>query len=87
MRCQHKDYLHYYQGHLACADCWRSKGLHDRYEPTTPYHDQGRIVNLLGRVWLEYCHARLTKRHAARLLALIQRAQALVMEEDLIKSG
>ncbi|MGB9886770.1 MAG: hypothetical protein ACPLRW_07230 [Moorellales bacterium] len=84
MRCQHKDCVHYYQGHLACAHCWRGQGLQDRYEPTTPYYEQGRLCNLLGKVWEEYCLSRLSKRHATRVLAYVQAVQALIMQESLV---
>lgn len=87
MRCKYKDCVNYHQGHLACMDCWRSKGLRDYYQPRLPYYDQGRICNLLGRAWEEYARSRLTKRHAVRLLTLIQRAQVLVMEEEISEDG
>ena len=82
MRCQYQDCAHYDQGHPACQDCWHRTDLRDRYEPALPYYEQGRICNLLGQVWVEYCQARLTKRHSVRLLALIQQAQMLVMKEE-----
>ena len=43
--------------------------------------EQARIVTLLARAWEEYMRARISKRHAVRVLAYIQRAQELVMNE------
>jgi hypothetical protein len=81
VRCGLKDCVHFCQGHPVCAECWRSKELRDHYRPRLPYYEQGRVVNLLGRAWEEYCLSGLSKRHAVAILAYIQRAQELVMAE------
>lgn len=83
MQCRQRDCIYYAQDHPVCQKCWRSKELQDYYQPRLPYSEQGRIANLLGQCWVEYCKARLTKRHSVRLLALIQQVQMLVMEEKI----
>lgn len=80
MVCIHKDCINYYKG-LACIDCWRNKGLYDRYQSCLPYYDQGRITNMLGRVWEEYVMSGLTKHNAERILYYIQILQTLIMGE------
>lgn len=83
MECFRKDCNNYYKGHI-CFGCWRNKGLHDYYQPSSSY-TQGRIANMLGQVWEEYVLSGLTKKHAARILFYIQMLQTLIFDEELQK--